>query len=95
MLAEHNKVVSIFPNTKRRLHTTRSWDFIGMPLTVNRNTPVESDVIVGIFDTGLYIEAPSFSDEGFGPPPAKWKGVCQTGADFIACNKCCFSHFLD
>ena len=45
----------MFPSTMRKLHTTRSWDFIQMPLSVNRNTQGESDVIVGVFDTGIYI----------------------------------------
>nr|POE69489.1 subtilisin-like protease sbt4.8 [Quercus suber] len=30
----------------------------------------------------------SFSDEGFGPPPKKWKGVCDFGVTtFTLCNK--------
>ncbi|THG12970.1 hypothetical protein TEA_026328 [Camellia sinensis var. sinensis] len=30
-LSEKESVVSVFPNTVRELHTTRSWDFLGMP----------------------------------------------------------------
>lgn len=41
----------MFPNTIRQLRTTRSWDFVGMPLNVERNQ-VESDIIVGVIDTG-------------------------------------------
>lgn len=30
------------------------------------------------YSTGIWPESESFSDEGFGPPPEKWKGMCQT-----------------
>ncbi|KAJ4841966.1 hypothetical protein Tsubulata_020121 [Turnera subulata] len=57
-----------------------------MPLTVKRSPQIEGDVIVGVFDSGVYINAPSFDDKGFGPPPSKWKGVCQSGGNFTGCN---------
>ncbi|XP_010242651.1 PREDICTED: subtilisin-like protease SBT4.15 [Nelumbo nucifera] len=85
-LMEREGVVSVFPNTKRKLVTTRSWDFLGMPLTVNRNHQSESDIIVGLLDTGVYPESPSFDDKGYGPPPSKWKGKCEVGANFTGCN---------
>ncbi|WRX32109.1 Peptidase S8/S53 domain - like 10 [Theobroma cacao] len=85
-LQENENVVSVFPNSFRQLQTTRSWDFIDMPLSVKRNTQKESDIIVGMLDSGIYIDAPSFDDKGFGPPPSKWKGVCQTGVNFTGCN---------
>ncbi|CAN1276660.1 Subtilisin-like protease SBT4.8 [Linum perenne] len=59
----------------------------GMTLDVNRNIPVETDIIVGMLDTGIYMDAPAFNDDGFGPPPKKWKGSCQPGANFTGCNK--------
>ncbi|KAJ9684393.1 hypothetical protein PVL29_016718 [Vitis rotundifolia] len=79
-------VVSIFPNEKKKLHTTRSWDFIGFPQQVNR-TSVESDVIIGVLDTGIWPESDSFKDKGFGPPPSKWKGICQGLSNFTCNNK--------
>ncbi|TXG70828.1 hypothetical protein EZV62_005763 [Acer yangbiense] len=33
----------------------------------------------------IWPESESFNDEGFGPPPAKWKGTCQTNN--FTCNK--------
>ncbi|KAM1131205.1 hypothetical protein ACFX19_046463 [Malus domestica] len=53
---------------------------------VSRNATTESDFIVGVMDTGIWPEAESFKDEGFGPPPKKWKGVCEGGKNFT-CNK--------
>ncbi|GAB2267881.1 hypothetical protein Dimus_002857 [Dionaea muscipula] len=45
-----------------------------------------SDVVVGVFDTGIWPEHRSFSDKNLGPVPARWKGVCQTGDRFTAAN---------
>ncbi|MTV38281.1 S8 family serine peptidase [Duganella radicis] len=61
------------------------------------------DVIVGVIDTGVWPEnlsyadrvddagQPTFASSGtpaYGPPPARWHGVCQTGEGFNAahCN---------
>ncbi|KAK2968591.1 hypothetical protein RJ640_009419 [Escallonia rubra] len=79
-------VVSVFPSAKKQLLTTRSWDFVGFPQEVKR-TKLESDVIVAMLDTGIWPESDSFSDEGFGPPPSKWKGTCQSSSNFTCNNK--------
>ncbi|XP_057838010.2 subtilisin-like protease SBT4.10 [Cryptomeria japonica] len=80
-------VLSVFENKQNTLHTTRSWDFLGFPQNIKRNLSYESDVIVGLLDTGIWPESESFSDTGFGPVPSKWKGKCQATSDFKACNK--------
>ncbi|XP_054781834.1 cucumisin-like [Prosopis cineraria] len=74
-------VIAVFPNRRNHLYTTRSWDFIGFPEQVKRaNT--ESDVIIGMLDSGIWPDSPCFNDSGFGPPPSKWKGACYN----ITCN---------
>ncbi|KAJ8532716.1 hypothetical protein K7X08_015605 [Anisodus acutangulus] len=50
-LSQKEGVVSVFQNTVRKLRTTRSWDFIGMPKTVQRNHQAETNTIVAVFDT--------------------------------------------
>ncbi|KAF9594992.1 hypothetical protein IFM89_035765 [Coptis chinensis] len=85
-LKDMEGVVSVFPNTMLKLHTTRSWDYLGLTPTVARNNKVESDIIVGLLDSGIYVSNPSFDDKGYGPPPAKWKGKCQKGGNFTGCN---------
>lgn len=81
-------VVSVFPSRTFRVQTTRSWDFIGLPENISRNPTSDrlSDTIVGVIDTGIWPESASFSDEGFGPAPKKWKGKCAGGRNFT-CNK--------
>ncbi|MBA0853222.1 hypothetical protein Goshw_014979 [Gossypium schwendimanii] len=85
-LSSFKGVASVFPRKVFHLHTTRSWDFLGNNQTVKRNAAAESNVIVGVIDTGICPESDSFSDEGFGPPPQKWKGACKVGQNFT-CNK--------
>ncbi|XP_022139189.1 cucumisin-like [Momordica charantia] len=85
-LAEMEGVVSVFVSEKKELHTTRSWDFMGLLDEASR-TRLESDVIVGMLDTGIWPESKSFTDEGFGPPPPKWKGKCQSSSNFTCNNK--------
>ncbi|XP_034711893.1 cucumisin-like [Vitis riparia] len=92
-IADMEGVVSVFPNTKVQLHTTRSWDFMSFP-----EPPMgsyEGDVIIGMLDTGIWPESASFRDEGFGPPPAKWKGICQTENNFTCNNKIIGARFYD
>ncbi|RWR88592.1 subtilisin-like protein protease SBT4.3 isoform X2 [Cinnamomum micranthum f. kanehirae] len=94
-IARMDGVVSVFPSTIYELHTTRSWDFIGFPETVKRMPKKESDVIVGILDTGVWPESESFSDEGFSPPPKKWNGTCQTDGTFTCNNKLIGAQYYD
>jgi len=58
MHVEHPSVISVFLNKKRKLHTTHSWNFLGLernggfpPQSIWRKTKGE-DVIIGNIDTG-------------------------------------------
>ncbi|CAN6466424.1 unnamed protein product [Victoria cruziana] len=79
-------VLTVFPNKYHKLDTTRSWDFIGFSEGVERNQQLESDVIVGVIDTGIEPTSASFDDKGLGPPPEKWKGSCGPFTNFSGCN---------
>lgn len=99
-LSARTEVVSAFPSNGRwSPHTTRSWEFVGLeegvrgPDDTGRLPPGDKaggeDVIVGVLDSGIWPESRSFGDEGLGPVPARWKGVCQGGDSFSpsSCNR--------
>ncbi|PKI32174.1 hypothetical protein CRG98_047432 [Punica granatum] len=81
------EVLSVFRSPTFHVQTTRSWDFIGLPETAKREPTIEGRTIIGVLDTGAYPDLESFSDQGFGPPPEKWKGSCKGGANFTCNNK--------
>ncbi|CAH8280203.1 unnamed protein product [Arabidopsis lyrata] len=88
-IAGMERVVSVFPSRNMKLQTTSSWNFMGLKegIKTKRNPSIESDTIIGVIDTGIYPESDSFSDQGFGPPPKKWKGTCAGGKNFTCNNK--------
>ncbi|KAK4410887.1 CO(2)-response secreted protease [Sesamum angolense] len=90
VLSGYDEVVSVFPDPVLKLHTTRSWDFLeaadskfGSRFPYERSS---SDVIIGIIDTGIWPESPSFNDHHISKIPSKWKGVCMEGSDFKKSN---------
>lgn len=84
-------VLRVLPDRVRYLHTTHTPEFLGLSDTKGLwpESNFGDDVIVGVFDTGIWPESDSFNDEGFGPVPTRWKGTCQTSKEFNAssCNK--------
>ncbi|CAI0414070.1 unnamed protein product [Linum tenue] len=44
-------------------------------------------VIIGLMDSGIKQDHPSFSDEGMPPPPSKWKGKCEFNGKQTCNNK--------
>ncbi|GMJ16008.1 hypothetical protein like AT5G59810 [Hibiscus trionum] len=94
-IAKHPNVVSVFLNKGRKLHTTRSWDFLRLerngivpPYSLWKKARFGEDTIIGNLDTGVWPESKSFSDDGMGPIPSRWRGSCQRGADHsVRCNR--------
>lgn len=103
-LSERSEVVSAFQSEGRWApHTTRSWRFLGFEEGLDRRPDdggdqwllpssldkASEDIIVGILDSGIWPESRSFSDQGLGPVPARWKGTCQGGDSFpsSSCNR--------
>ncbi|KAJ4750349.1 Subtilisin-like protease SBT3.3 [Rhynchospora pubera] len=89
-------VISVFRSKMLKLHTTRSWDFMGLTLDYSAHSiPMQlkygDDVIVAIFDTGVWPESESFREESnLGPIPKSWRGKCVKADTFdpaTACNR--------
>ncbi|OAY79021.1 Subtilisin-like protease SBT5.3, partial [Ananas comosus] len=95
-IAKYPGVVSVFPNGGHKLHTTRSWKFMGLERDGAGAVAGDSlwtrarfgeDTIIANLDTGVWPESESFKDEGLGPIPSKWKGICQNDFDkSFSCN---------
>uniref|UniRef100_M0ZXE1 P69B protein n=1 Tax=Solanum tuberosum TaxID=4113 RepID=M0ZXE1_SOLTU len=68
------------------LDTTHTPSFLGLQQNMGiwKDSNYGKGVIIGVIDTGIIPDHPSFIDVGMPPPPAKWKGVCES--NFI--NKC-------
>ncbi|KAL2645414.1 hypothetical protein R1flu_013001 [Riccia fluitans] len=89
-------VLNVIPNAIGKIQTTNSWRFLGVesrsdPLTgaLWQKAKFGEDVIIGVVDSGIWPESPSFTDVGVGPIPARWKGECIEADVFTKelCNR--------
>ncbi|KAL3497545.1 hypothetical protein ACH5RR_040277 [Cinchona calisaya] len=71
--------LSARPQKMLSLHTTHTPNFLGLHQNSGfwRESNYGKGVIIGVLDTGIQPNHPSFNDEGMPPPPAKWKGKCE------------------
>ena len=103
-LAEQAGVVAVTKDVLQQPTTSTTPTFLGLNEPGsglwNRLGGVDKageDVIVGVVDTGIWPEHPSFSDQtdfvfrtgssgkrtlAYGPPPSRWHGECQSGEQF-------------
>ncbi|KAG6431828.1 hypothetical protein SASPL_109913 [Salvia splendens] len=74
------------PERQLSLHTTHTPNFLGLHRESGlwKDSNYGEGVIIGVLDSGISPDHPSFSDEGMPPPPAKWKGKCEFNTS--ACN---------
>ncbi|XP_050228014.1 subtilisin-like protease [Mercurialis annua] len=80
-------LVSARPQKILPLHTTHSPNFLGLHQNLGfwRNSTYGNGVIIGVLDTGITPDHPSFGEQGMSPPPAKWRGKCEFNGT-VACN---------
>ncbi|KAF8027434.1 hypothetical protein BT93_E0362 [Corymbia citriodora subsp. variegata] len=85
-IKEKDGVLHVRPDRVLSLHTTRTPDFLGLRQGVGlwKGSNYGKGVIIGLLDSGVFPDHLSFSDEGVPPPPAKWKGSCDSSS--ITCN---------
>lgn len=85
-MEEKEGFLSAKPERILSLQTTHSPEFLGLNqrMGVWKGSNFGKGVIIGVLDTGIFPDHPSFSGEGMPPPPRKWKGKCEF--DSSKCN---------
>lgn len=100
---KHPNVQMVFPEEILQIETDNSPDFLGLTDPgglwdqLGGQGSAGEDVIIGVIDTGIWPEHPSFSDQtdlsdapgnsgkgnlAYGPPPSDWFGECDSGEQF-------------
>uniref|UniRef100_A0A0A9BAI5 Subtilisin-like protease SBT1.2 n=1 Tax=Arundo donax TaxID=35708 RepID=A0A0A9BAI5_ARUDO len=82
-------VASVRADRRVELHTTYSYRFLGLnfcPTGAWARSGYGHGTIIGVLDTGVWPENPSFDDRGMPPVPMRWSGVCQGGEHFNVSN---------
>lgn len=83
---QKNGFISAHPERTLRRQTTHTPHFLGLQQNIGlwKDSNFGKGVIIGVLDSGITPDHPSFSDAGISPPPAKWKGRCELNG--TACN---------
>ncbi|TKY55373.1 Subtilisin protease SBT1.2 [Spatholobus suberectus] len=81
-----NGFISAHPERILSRQTTHTPQFLGLQPKMGlwKESNFGKGVIVGVLDSGITPDHPSFSDAGMPPPPPKWKGRCELNV--TACN---------
>ncbi|KAL0282015.1 UNVERIFIED_CONTAM: Subtilisin-like protease SBT3.9 [Sesamum angustifolium] len=92
-LAEKPGVLRVLPDGRHRVQNTRSWislglSHVGFPNNILHQANMGDGVIIGVVDSGIWPDSEAFNDEGLGPVPARWKGVCKSDGLFNASKHC-------
>ncbi|KAL8513848.1 hypothetical protein ACS0TY_013098 [Phlomoides rotata] len=91
VLKNSHGFISAYPDGIVTPATTHSYEFLSLN-TATGLWPASDygkGVIIGVVDSGIWPESPSFKDDGMSEIPARWKGSCQEGDGFNSslCNK--------
>ncbi len=90
-LEAHPDVVGVWEDRLEVINTANTPEFLGLTGPGGQHTMnIKGEgVIIGIIDTGIWPENPSFADDGSYSDPAElgWQGACDTGTDeTFTCN---------
>ncbi|XP_050226689.1 subtilisin-like protease [Mercurialis annua] len=88
-MEEKKGSVSVILSKMLPLYTTHTPSFLGLHQNSGfwKNSSYGKGVIIGVLDTGITPDHPSFSEQGMIPPPAKWKGKCEFNNRTVCNNK--------
>ncbi|CAI7841248.1 unnamed protein product, partial [Closterium sp. NIES-54] len=90
-LQRHESVLKVERCQTVTVQTIHTPQFLQLPSrvwpSVGGRSKAGNGMIIGIVDTGIWPEHPSFSDKGYPPVPPRWRGKCTTTSDFKACSK--------
>lgn len=88
-------VAAVWPDAIYEGQTIETPDFLGLTAPggawsqLGGNAGAGEGVIIGVIDSGIWPEHPSFADGGsYGPPPPRWRGACIDGQNFTAATHC-------
>ncbi len=90
-LEAHPDVVGVWEDRLEVINTANTPEFLGLTGPDGQHTMnIKGEgVIIGIIDTGIWPENPSFADDGSYSDPAElgWQGACDVGSDeTFTCN---------
>ncbi|MED6198850.1 hypothetical protein PIB30_070417 [Stylosanthes scabra] len=91
-LSKQPGILYVMPEVRYELHTTRTPQFLGLDKATTvlpASSHQQSQVVIGVLDTGVWPELKSLDDTGLGPVPSGWKGECEIGNNFnsSSCNR--------
>ncbi|GJP56365.1 hypothetical protein CLOM_g15421 [Closterium sp. NIES-68] len=91
-MRRHPSVASVTLSRTFRPATTDSYNFLELPSTLwtaaSTSSSAGDGTVIGIIDTGVWPEHPSFDDTGYSSTlPSGWSGTCPTTSDFTCNNK--------
>ncbi|KAI5656240.1 hypothetical protein M9H77_25033 [Catharanthus roseus] len=91
ILAKRQDVLSVIIDRKGKLDTTHTSKFLSLNADSGLlpKSNFGRDVIIGVIDSGVWPEHPSFQDHGLTKVPSRWKGKCEGGHNFNStlCNR--------
>ncbi len=100
-LENHPDVIGVWEDKVQTINTANTPEFLGLTGPNGQHTLniKGENVIIGVIDTGIWPENPSFSDDGSYSDPTTlgWQGSCDTGTDesFSCNNKLIGARYFD
>lgn len=90
-LATHPSVLSVTPDVLYEVATHHSPEVLGLTgrhglwAQLGGTGPrhgAGDGIVIGVVDSGIWPENPSFDDTGYPAPPRDWNGECETGEEW-------------